>query len=138
MRRPRVRNAVSRKRCRSVSAEKSSSSKTSASGRNEIVVPVSLLMPTGFMSLVGTPRANSWRYTLPSRSTSATSHSERVHDRDTDAVQAARDLVALAAELAAGVQFRQDDGERRQTGALLDVGRDAATAIANRDRVVGK
>ena len=42
---------------------------------------------------------------------------ERVDDRDADAVQAARDLVALAAELAAGVELRQDDRERGQ--ALL-------------------
>ena len=39
---------------------------------------------------------------------------ERVDDRDADAVQAAGDLVALAAELAAGVQLREDDRERRQ------------------------
>ena len=38
---------------------------------------------------------------------------ERVHDRDADAVQAARDLVAVAAELAAGVELRQDDRRAR-------------------------
>ena len=61
MRSPRVRNAVSRRRCRSVSAENSSSSKISASGRNEIVVPVSFAMPTVSISPVGSPRANSCR-----------------------------------------------------------------------------
>src|SRR5581483_10814509 len=40
---------------------------------------------------------------------------ERVHDRDADAVQPARDLVAALAELAAGVQLRQHDGQRGQT-----------------------
>ena len=44
-----------------VSAENSSSSKISASGRNEIVVPVSVVVPTTFISPCGTPRANSWR-----------------------------------------------------------------------------
>ena len=39
---------------------------------------------------------------------------ERVDDRDADAVQAAGDLVAVAAELAAGVQLRQHDRQRRQ------------------------
>src|SRR5215218_8285980 len=37
---------------------------------------------------------------------------ERVHHRHAHAVQAAGNLVALAAELPAGVQLRQDDGDR--------------------------
>ena len=41
--RPRVRNAVSRRRCSSVAKSKSSVSKISASGRNVIVVPVSFV-----------------------------------------------------------------------------------------------
>ncbi len=44
---------------------------------------------------------------------------EGVHDRDPDAVQATRDLVPLAAELAAGVQGGQDDLGRRDLGVLL-------------------
>ena len=59
MRRLRVRNAVSRRRCRRVSRENSRSSKISESGRNEIVVPVSPEIPTASMSPVGSPRANS-------------------------------------------------------------------------------
>ena len=42
---------------------------------------------------------------------------QRVHDRDADPVQAARDLVALAAELPAGVELGQDDLGRRQPEA---------------------
>ena len=42
---------------------------------------------------------------------------ERVHDRDADAVQAARDLVAAAAELAAGMQLGQHDLDRGQADA---------------------
>ena len=52
---------------------------------------------------------------------------ERVDDRDADAVQAAGDLVAAAAELAAGVQLRQHDGERRQALVRHHVHGDAAS-----------
>ena len=62
---------------------------------------------------------------------------ERVHDRDADAVQAAGHLVALAAELPAGVELRQDDREGRQALVVHDVDRDARAPVANRDRVVG-
>ena len=40
---------------------------------------------------------------------------ERVDDRDADSVQPARDLVPVAAELAAGVQLGEDHGQRRQS-----------------------
>ena len=63
---------------------------------------------------------------------------ERVHDRDADAVEAAGDLVALAAELAAGVELRQHD--RRAPGRpvpSIDVDRDAAAVVDDGDRVVG-
>ena len=62
---------------------------------------------------------------------------ERVHDRDADAVQAAGDLVAVAAELAACVELRQDDGERRLALALHDVDRDARAPVADGHGVVG-
>ena len=94
------------------------------------MVPVSLPMPTGFMSPCGTPRANSCWYTFPSRSTVGDEPlRERVDHRDADAVQAAGDLVALAAELSAGVELRQDDGETGQARAFHDVDRDAAAAV---------
>ena len=48
---------------------------------------------------------------------------QRVHDRDADAVQAARDLVAVVVELAAGVQHGQHDLGRRPA-ALVHVGRE--------------
>ena len=41
-----------------------------------MVVPLSVDVPTTCMSPCGAPRANSCRYTFPSRSTSQTSHSE--------------------------------------------------------------
>ncbi len=61
---------------------------------------------------------------------------ERVDDRDADAVQAAGDLVAVAAELPAGVELRQDDGERRKSLLSDHVDRDARAGVANGHRVV--
>ena len=138
MRRPRVRNAISRKRESSVVASKTDSSKISASARNEIVVPVPVASPICFHR----PLRHAAREALAVRlavgaSTVATQPlGERVHDREADAVQAAGDLVALAAELAAGVQLRQHDLERGGAGALDLVDRDAAAAVDDRDRVV--
>ena len=60
---------------------------------------------------------------------------ERVDDRDADAVQTARHLVAVVVELAAGVEHRQDDFGRR-LAALVQVDRDAAAVVDDRDRVV--
>ena len=62
MRRPLVRNAVSRRRWLSVSYDHSTSSKISSpSARNVIVVPVSFDVPTSSSSEVGSPRAKVWR-----------------------------------------------------------------------------
>jgi hypothetical protein len=61
---------------------------------------------------------------------------ERVHDRDADPVQAARDLVALAAELAAGVQLRQHDRQRRQPCSSTSTGM-PRPFVDDGDRVVG-
>ena len=61
---------------------------------------------------------------------------ERVDDRDADAVQAARDLVAVAAELSAGVELREDDRQRRQSLVLHHVDGDARAPVLDRDRVV--
>ena len=49
---------------------------------------------------------------------------QRVHDGHADAVQTAGDLVAVASELAAGVQLRQHDRECGQTLVLHDVDRE--------------
>ena len=63
---------------------------------------------------------------------------ERVDDGDADAVQAAGDLVAVAAELAAGVELREDDRQRRLALALdmMSTGMPRAP-VADRHRVVG-
>src|ERR1041384_8707000 len=52
---------------------------------------------------------------------------ERVDRRHADAAQAARDLVALAAKLAAGVQHRHHDLGGGLAFGRHDVDRDAAT-----------
>ena len=55
---------------------------------------------------------------------------------DADAVQTAGDLVAAAAELAAGVQLGHDHRHRGHTGLLLDVHRDAGAVVLDGDAVV--
>jgi hypothetical protein len=51
-------------------------------------------------------------------------------------VEAAGDLVALAAELAAGVQLRQDDRQCRQSLLGDHVHRNARAGVSDGDRVV--
>ena len=60
---------------------------------------------------------------------------QRVHDRHADAVQAARHLVAVVVELAAGVQDGQHDLGGR-LAALVHVDRNAAAVVDDGDRVV--
>ena len=62
---------------------------------------------------------------------------QRVDHRDADAVQAAGDLVALAAELAAGVQYGEHDLGGRLVVLRHDADRDAAPVVEHDDRVVG-
>ncbi len=58
-----------------------------------------------------------------------------VHDRDADAVETARHLVAVVVELAAGVQHGHHDfGRRLAAGVLVD--RDAAAVVDDGDRPV--
>ena len=61
---------------------------------------------------------------------------ERVDDADTDAVQAARDLVAALLELRAGVEDRVDHLERVDS-ALVPADRHAATVVLDGDHAVG-
>ena len=61
---------------------------------------------------------------------------ERVHARDADAVQTARDLVGLVVELAARVQRRQHDLGRGPAELRVRVDRDAAAVVVDGDRVV--
>ena len=63
---------------------------------------------------------------------------ERVHDRDADAVETARDLVrgVLASELSSGVQLREDHGQRGRALVLHHVDRDARAVVADGHRIV--
>ena len=61
---------------------------------------------------------------------------ERVDDGDADAVQAARHLVAVAAELPAGVELREHDRQRRQPLVGDDVDGNARACVADRHGVV--
>ena len=55
---------------------------------------------------------------------------QRVHDRHTDAVQAAGDLVALTAEFAAGVEHREHDLRGRLVGIFgVRLDRDSAAVV---------
>ena len=60
---------------------------------------------------------------------------QRVDDRDADAVQTARDLVAVVVELAAGVQHGQHDFRRRLAALVLSTGMPRPLSIDG-DRVV--
>ena len=71
-----MRNAVSRSRCSSVAKSKSSVSKTSASGRKVIVVPVSSVASPWAIGPVGAPRSKDCVQTNPSRRTSTSSRSD--------------------------------------------------------------
>ena len=62
---------------------------------------------------------------------------ERVDHRDADAVQAARDRVAAAAELAAGVQDGHHDLDRRLVLRRVHVDRDAAAVVHDFDAAIG-
>ena len=128
--------------------------KISRSGRKCTSVPRFSVSPMTFigdiskpsrcsiMRSCGKPWRNSMKCTLPSRRTVRRSHlRQRVHAAHAHAVQAARDLVAVLVELAAGVQLGQRDLGRTALGLVLVVhlhaGRDAAAVVGHGDRVVG-
>ena len=53
-------------------------------------------------------------------------------------MQTAGNLVAAAAELSAGVQNGQNNGNGRKTLLLVDADRDTAAVIADGDNIAGK
>ena len=138
-----MRNAIIWSRSRIVRAENSMVSKTVRSGQNVTVVPVRPrgASPTTFeLGLRDLPpSANSMRWRLPSRSTSTTRRSRQgVDDRHADAVEAAGDLVAVAAELAAAVQLGEGDLDAGHLVLAVDVGRDAAAVVDDLAAAVGQ
>jgi len=61
---------------------------------------------------------------------------QRIDHRDTDAVQAAGYLVGIVVELPAGMQDRHDDFGRRAAFFRVNIHRDAATVVRDRDGLV--
>ena len=133
---PPFRNASSRSRCASVSKLNSVVSKICASGLKVILVPRFLVVP---VTSSGVDRIAALVGLLVDLAVAPDLQVERlrqrVHDRHADAVQAARDLVAVVVELAAGVQHRQHDFGRRPA-ALVLIDRNAAAVVDDGDRVV--
>ena len=62
---------------------------------------------------------------------------KRIDDGDADAVEAARHLVGVLVEFAAGMELRHDDFGGRYTLALVDFDRNAATIVHDSDGAVG-
>ena len=58
-----------------------------------------------------------------------------VYDRRTDAVQTAGNFIAAAAEFTAGVQNRQNDGDRGQALLFVNIDRNAAPVVAHGDNI---
>ena len=139
MRRPRVRKAVSRRRCSIVANSKSSDSKISASGR-KVIVGAGLVGRLALLErgLRGAADVVLRPHVAVAADLDVEALGERVDDGDADAVQAAGDLVAAAvAELAAGVEDGEDDLERGPALLLHHRDGDAAAVVDDRDRVVG-
>ena len=124
-----------------------------SSGRKCTSVPRFSVSPVTFIGEVSKPSRTSitrscgkpWRNsrwcTWPSRRIVRRSHlRQRVDAAHAHAVQAARDLVAVLVELAAGVQLGQRDLGRTALGLVLVVhlhaGRNAAAVVDDADRVV--
>ncbi len=62
---------------------------------------------------------------------------QRVDDRDADPVQATRNLVAVLVELPAGMKLGHDDLGCRDALLGMDIGRNPAPVVADRNRAVG-
>ena len=136
-----MRNAISRRRSRSVWARNSVSSKIVGSGQN-VIDGAALLRRRPSLELA-LRLAALREVLLPLAAVAVDLEVEparqRVHDRHADAVQAAGDLVALAAELAAGVQHGEHDLGRRLALVLgVVVDRDAAAVVDDPAAAVGE
>ena len=133
---PPFRNASSRRRCASVSKLKTVVSKICGSGLNVTFVPRRFVVPV-------TSRSAGRRAALVALLVDLAvapdleieRFGQRVDDRDADAVQTARHLVAVVVELAAGVQHGQHDFGRR-LAALVLIDRNAAAVVDDGDRAV--
>ncbi len=139
MRRPFVRNAISRKRCSSTEPSKSSASKMSRSGKKVIEVPCrSVWRALDEIGLGDAALVALGPLVAVAVDAQLQPFGQPVDDRHADAVQPARDLVAAAVtELAAGVQHGQDHLGRRTLLLLHHRDGDAAAVVGHGDRAVG-
>ncbi len=136
MRTPPFRKASSRRRCASVSKLKIVVSKISVSGLKVIFVPRRFVVPVTSRSRGRVPALVALLVDLPvAPDLEIERLGEGVHHRHADAVEAARHLVAVVVELAAGVQHGQHDlGGRLAARVLID--RDAAPVVDDGDGAV--
>ena len=114
--------------------------KISGSGQNRIVVPCFVLaLPLVELGGGAAPRVLLVPREAVAQDVGRHLRRERVHDRDADAVQAAGDPVAAAAELAAGVQRgeRDLDGRPAVLGARDRLDGDAGAVVLHRHAAVG-
>ena len=137
MRSPAFRNESSRRRCESTSKSNSMDGKICGSGWKVTSVPVLSVVPIASSALVGLAAAIGLAPDLAvAPDLELEPLGERVHHRDADAVQAARDLVGPVVELAAGVQRGHHDlGGGALLGRML-VDRDAAAVVGDGDAAV--
>ena len=132
------------RRSSTVCARNSTSSKIVGSGEKVTVVPGAsraVRGPVTFSLPCGLPPSLNVEHVVLAVAVDLEDQLGRqgVDDRDAHAVQAARDLVALAAELPAGVQHREHDlggGLARVLGVLVD--RDAAAVVGDPAAAVGQ
>ena len=111
-------------------------SKTSESGLNVTLVPRRLVVPVISSAPVRRAALVALLVDLAvAPDLDVERFGKRVHDRDADAVQAARHLVAVVVELAAGVEDRQHDFRRRLAARML-IDRNAAAVVDDRHRTV--
>ena len=102
------------------------------------MVPVSFVALPFLSSPLGTPRSKPWVQTIAvAADLDRQPLRKGVDHRKADAVQAAGDLVALAAELAAGVQHGQHDLRRRLLVFGVHGHGDAAAVVDDGDGIVG-
>ena len=139
---PRVTKAISRKRWISVSKRKSSvfleDLRVELEGGLGAGIPGLFDFPDHFDRFLGMAALVALEVDL---SIAADLHlaplRQRIDRRDAHAVQTARDLVAAAAELAAGVQFGHDHFQGGFLLGWVHIHRDAAPVVGDGDRRIG-
>ena len=103
------------------------------------MVPVSSVASSRSSGPTGSPRMKSWRPAVAvALDLDVERLRQRVDHRDADAVQPAGDLVAAAAELAAGMQHGQRQGDGRDLLVRMLLDRDAAAVVDHLDAALGQ